>query len=121
MRVLEGPGYVKVLWAAQGFGVKSEIGREGVPRVLTVHPDSPQAASGGFPGAGSHKSRCSPLLDMGFDLVWQSPTLSPQRTTVGAEGRGLEGLSCTKTAPPNMGTPTLNGWTQLSLWLHHSC
>ena len=57
----------------------------GILRVLTVRPDSPRAASGGFPGAGSHKSRYSPLLDMGFALAWQSPTSSPQRTTVGVQ------------------------------------
>lgn len=56
------------------FRVKSGIkwrwcwgwGEGGVPRILTIHPDNPQAASGGFPDAGSHKSHCSPLLDMGF-------------------------------------------------------
>lgn len=82
------------MWGAQGFGMKSGIvqGRGGALRVLTVHPDSPQAASGGVPGTGNRKSHCSPLLDMGFGPVWQSPTLSPRRTTVGAEGRELEGI-----------------------------
>lgn len=58
------------LWAAPGLGVKSGVGLgAGVPKVLTAHPDSPPAASGGSPGAGSHKSRCFPLLDMGFGRV----------------------------------------------------
>lgn len=102
------------------------LGGVGVLRVLTVHPDSPRAASGGFPGAGSHKSHCSPLQDMGFGPGWQSPTLSLQRTTVwgGAEGRELEGLSCTKT-PPNTQEHGythiyIHMRTQLSLWVHDS-
>jgi hypothetical protein len=74
----------------QGFGVNSGVGLE-VLRVLTGHPDSPQAASGDFPGAGSHKFHCSPLLDMGFGLVWRSPTLSPRRTTVRSRGEGIRG------------------------------
>lgn len=94
------------LWSAlwEGAGV-------GVLRVLTVHPDSPQAASDGSPGASSRKSRCSPLPDMGFGPVWQSPTLSLRRTTVGRGQRRpeLEGLSRTETPPTHrfMGTPTV--------------
>lgn len=78
---------------AQGFGVKSGMGWEwgGVLRILTVHPDSPQAASAGFLGTGSRKSHCFPLRDMGFGPVWQSPTLSPQRTTVGSRGERIRG------------------------------